>query len=230
MSLATVERYFKTLNGQNVNRLINWLVDTVTASPTAANPLSLKWNSTDGRFEMHDGTTLHRLATLDDVSSIWRGRGAFGSGVADDTLPVPADATVDPGEAFAPYNTFLINDDISIAGIQGDDELTTGDVIVLVDASDPTDPANWVGISRNEPTASVGTEIVAGVNLVADTAFVVTATTLARIDDISIRDTANGNEEISDQLVVLYPTNTTVSLQSSVAISGLTVVLEGDMP
>lgn len=58
--------YYHSLDGQGINRLKNWLLDTLDGEPTAGEAGQLKLTP-DGRLKYHTGTELKTVAILADL-------------------------------------------------------------------------------------------------------------------------------------------------------------------
>lgn len=67
MSDSTIKNLNYSLNGQNVNYLRNFKLDTVDTDPTATSENQLKLNTNDNRLKYHDGTEVKTIALLSDV-------------------------------------------------------------------------------------------------------------------------------------------------------------------
>ena len=67
MSSSTNIPLNKSLDGQGINYLLNWLLDAVSDDPGLAEALQLKFNTADNRLKYHDGNELRTLALLSDL-------------------------------------------------------------------------------------------------------------------------------------------------------------------
>ena len=66
------KNYHFSPNGQGINQLKNWQLDSTAIDPTAAEANQLK-QTPDGRLKYHDGTDLIEIATLADLSGLGGG-------------------------------------------------------------------------------------------------------------------------------------------------------------
>lgn len=222
MSVSTIEQKFKSLNGQNVNFLRNWLLDAVATDPAVAQALQLKWHSTDLRLKVHDGTNVKQVAWLSDLSEFSRYRGTWDASTG---IPTAAGSTISPGTAIEAGDRWLVTTGGTIAGLVGEsDTLVAGDFIVAT-ADAAAAAANFAGIQSNVDTNGLvyeETQLLAA--LPADTATVVNFTTLTNIRNFEVY---NGTAPIKHALVATRTAGNQITLQSSIALTNLSVEAHG---
>lgn len=69
MSDSTIKKFNYSLDGQNVNYIRNFQLDTVTENPTSRQINQLKLNTTDGKLKFHDGSELKTLAYAGETAT-----------------------------------------------------------------------------------------------------------------------------------------------------------------
>jgi len=218
MSAATESLFYKSLNGQNVNRLRNFQMDPVTADPVVGEENQLKTHTGDNRVKWRDtGGTVHTLAHLTDLTSLWRGRGGMGTANA---LPTATDGTLHVNDPLRAYDAFMMTVASTITGIQGDDVLEVGDFLILIDEANPTTSASWVGIQTNTNDQTLPLVETVSQAVTADTAVVFNFTAIGNIQTYQV---FAGITEITGDVVTLRASNNSVSVQSSIAITGVDV-------
>ena len=70
MSDTTIKKINYSLDGQDVNYLRNFKLDTVTTDPDSNQANQLKLNTTENRVKLHDGTEVQTVAYLSDIQSV----------------------------------------------------------------------------------------------------------------------------------------------------------------
>lgn len=224
MSLQTIEPYYKSLDGQHVNYLIRWKLEPITPTPEAPDEeQELKWDAADRRIKINTGGgTVETVAWLTDLQRYWRNRGTYGVG---GRLPTPADARKLTGQPIEEYDTFLISNPITIPGIQGDQDLGRGGLLIFVggDPLDVNSADQWLGIDDDAAPVTLQYEEQT-TDLAADTPKILTATMVTDIKDIVVRDATN--LDISSQLVISF-NGTSATLQSNTGLTGLRVFFHG---
>ncbi len=222
MSTATISQMNRSLDGQSVNYLRNWLLDTIATDPGVAEALQLKLNTTDNRLKYHDGTELKTVALLSDLDAYTRYRGSHDATIG---VPTPASSPLLPNDPIKAGDKWLVVTPGTIAGIGGEsDNLGVGDFIVAA-FDDASTPEDFVAINANIDTTDMAiAETAALATLPADTATNVTASNLASIEVASIRDSAG--LDLTSSLVLTYSGNS-ITLQSSVALTNLDIRMVG---
>lgn len=228
MSLQTIDPYFKSLDGQHLNYLLRWKMEPVDADPTEAENVSeIKWHTGDLRMKVNtDGSTVETVAWLSDLTAFWRNRGTYGTA---GQLPTVTDATVLPGQALSPYDTFLITGPTTVPGIQGVDDLVLGDILVFLGGTpeDATNPDQWVGIRQGAAAPSTDYEQKT-ISITADTKFTDTSAIIADIKDITVRDPADDNLDITASLVITF-SGSDYSITGNMSLANLMVTLHGSI-
>jgi hypothetical protein len=214
---ATTDNHFYGHNGTAVKRIL-WSDDTeaiptlatAPATPTTAQ----KWyDSATNDIKYYNGTTTKTLATTDMVSSMFRIRSTAFSAAAG-SLPVVSDNNVTAlaGVALAQGDTFLVSTGGTIAGIGGADILEAGDMLVLMDATAPTNAASWYAFQTN---VSLPTNVVAFENvtvaLTAGAAVTIDPTTLGVIHSVEIYDSTGLKRPFVEVVLVAGATSATAT-------------------
>jgi hypothetical protein len=132
---------YKHLDGGSVAELQNFLIGGGAALTTEK---SFRYDN--DRIEYRDSKGVKRLATTEDVlgSSLYRG----GVSLSSNALPTAASASIRPNDPLAPGTIFYVSAGGSLSGINGADDLASGDILMLTGA-DPLLAASWTGVSRS---------------------------------------------------------------------------------
>lgn len=224
MSLTTIKTKNYSLSGQNVNYLRDWLLDAIATDPTVAQALQLKFNTTDGRLKVHDGTNLKTLAYMGDLDSYVRYRGTLDA--SSGNLPTSATSTVLTGEPIEAGDKWLVTVAGAIPGLLGenDDNLRVGDFITAI-VDNASTAAEFVAINAAIDNGATATsETISLATLPADTPTVVSPTTLTTVEIASVRDSAG--LDLTGSIVLTYGANN-ITLQSSVELTNLDIRLIG---
>lgn len=160
---------------------------------------------------------------LQQINSL--GQLQTGFSAAGGSLPVPADKVNGDLAAIQTGDSWIITAAGTITGIQGSDELSSGDKLQFL-SGDPTVAANWVGIQRNLDDALLGNVVTDRQtdNLVANTGLTVSSSIVSDIHSVQIYDSAGKSIEVC----VEKTANPNQRVLTSVAnLTGITIELTG---
>lgn len=209
------------------NELKNVVVDQLVSDPGSPVTGQFWYNTTSNVLKYYDGTAVRIIATqawvTAQINALGQCQGGF-SAVAG-LLPVAGDKTQGDLTAIKKGDYWIITAAGTIAGIEGSDVLSVGDIIQFY-GSNPATAADWVGIQRNLDDTLVGNAKTERqtVNLVANTPLNVNAATLTDIFSVQTYDSTG--EEIIVSIKKLGPANQ-VTLESKKSLTGVKVDLIG---
>lgn len=181
-------------------------------------------------FEGHETRTIStRQILLGGVVKTY----AFLSDLAQD--PVQLAGSLDAsggnlpaGAGIVPGYKYVVTVGGTIAGIQGDDTLSNGDMLLFIGGSpdDAADATQWVGVQQNQNDAKVGAGDFQRITvaLAANTPLTAIATTLTDVHSINIYNSAG--EEIELKVSKTANLNERV-LESNIALVGVVVEFGG---
>jgi hypothetical protein len=208
------------------NELKNVLVDKVSADPGSPAVGQFWFNTTSNLLKYYDGA-VKIVATQAWVTSQINALGQIQGGfdASSGLLPVAGDKTQGDLTTIKKGDYWIITVAGTIAGIQGSDVLSIGDVIQFYGTT-PATASDWVGIQRNIDDSVLGDMISERqtVNLVANTPLNVNAASITDIFSVQTYDSTG--EEIVLSLKKLGPANQ-VTLESKKSLTNVAVDLIG---
>lgn len=226
----------------NAQEIQNVSLEKLAATPGVLYAGRTWMNTTDDHiyFVENDGVTVVQLAnqkdlnkfgsligTHDPAGGIPDGvtAGEIGSGVDEAGVPLAAPNNLQKGDFW------IISADGTIAGIQGADELSIGDILMCtVDGS--TTAGDWIGIQMNLNDAALGSirtatltaPLVAATPLSFAAAMAALTPAITNVRSVSVIEVATG-EDITSGLRIDY---TATEVESNVAIPSVTITVLGD--
>jgi hypothetical protein len=209
------------------NELKNVVVDKVTTDPVSPAVGQFWYNTTVNKLKYYDGTSVRIIASEAYVTNAINQLGQIQGGFSavPGLLPVAGDKTQGDLTAIKKGDYWVITAAGTIAGIEGSDVLSVGDIIQFY-GSNPATASDWLGIQRNLDDSAIGdtkTERQT-VNLVANTPLNVNAATIT--DIFSVQTYNSAGEEIIVSISKLGPANQ-VTLESKKSLTGVKVDLVG---
>lgn len=215
-------KYAKHFHAEKGVKLFDFGIGDGDDTDTSAGKVSYK----SSRLRVGNGTKHVELATLDDVVAASNFRGGFSA--ATGALPTAATVTTRPNDALVPGQFVLITVGGTIAGVDGADSLSPGDLLFYL-GGDAAVAASWHGISRGldlSPFVVSSSHTLA--SLPANTATrIVPATTMLTVTTFLLTigtDVANG---CFDEQFSSTGTNRGVTLTSLVAKSNVACTYTG---
>jgi hypothetical protein len=209
------------------NELKNVVVDKVVSDPISPVAGQLWYNTTVNKLKYFDGTSVRIIASEDYVTTAINQLGQIQGGFSAvaGLLPTAGDKTQGDLTQIKKGDYWVITAAGTIAGIEGSDVLSVGDIIQFY-GSNPATAADWLGIQRNLDDTLVGNAKTERqtVNLVANTPLNVNAATLS--DIFSVQTYNSAGEEIIVSISKLGPANQ-VTLESKKSLTGVAVDLIG---
>ncbi len=213
----------KHLDGRNNAELLNFKLNPQATDPGTP-VVGVPWyNTAENVFKYYDGTATQILATLGELTSIGRYRGAWD---ATQGVPTAAGSSNYPGDAIRGGDFWRVSVGGAIAGILGETNLDAGDLI-FADVPNAVNPGDFFGANTNVEIAATtqGEQVFTGINLVANTPLDVTGTTVTTITSYQI---LNGNKDLTSSFEIdVDDTTPKITILSLSDYNGLRVKLTG---
>jgi hypothetical protein len=208
------------------NEIKNVLIDKVITDPVTPAVGQFWYNTTTNLLKYYDGAVkvvASQAWVTSQINALGQIQGGFDA--SSGLLPVAGDKTQGDLTTIKKGDFWIITTAGTIAGIEGSDVLSIGDIIQFF-GSTPATAADWVGIQRNIDDSVLG-DIISErqtVNLVANTPLNVNAASITDIFSVQTYDSTG--EEIVVSLKKLGPANQ-ITLESKKSLTNVAVDLLG---
>lgn len=222
-----MSKLFETNIDLDQNEIKNVVIDSVAVDIVAPIKAQTWFNTVTNLWKWFDGTVNQIVASqayvTNAIAQLGQIQGIF-SALAG-ALPTIADKTQGDLTAIKKGDFWVISVAGTIAGIQGADELSIGDIIQFYGTT-PATASDWLGVQRNLNDTLVGTSKTERqiVTLVANTPLNVNAATLT--DIFSVQTYNSAGTEISLDLQKLGAANQ-ITLTSKKALVNINVDMVG---
>jgi hypothetical protein len=221
------ERKHHVHSNGNQNELQNWSQQKTTTGPTFDGQLVLRTDL--NKLEYQSNGTDILVATESYVAQQVAALGQLQNGfdASSGALPTAANKVSGDTTQILKGDYWYVSTAGTISGIEGDDVLSVGDVLIYLGGG-ATTAANWLGVNRNLNDGSISSGAAQSetqtVALVANTDLTVTAATVVNIRSVQTYNSTD--EEIL--LQVKRGTNPNqIILTSNQSLTGVRVDLVG---
>lgn len=190
-------------------------------APTTPVERDIWYDPADDKIKYRDGATTQTLVTASDLGDVMKMRGGFNAGA--NQRPDQGGTPVSNIEA---GNVWIITTGGTLAGIEGDDVLAPGDLLMAT-SDNPTTAADYVGIEMNR---NINLARMASFERVTSALAVgnntINATALTDVAWAGVLNAAGQQENLID---ITRASATSYTIASLSAVAGATVVMFGTL-